>query len=272
VAKGHTQLMTGRVLVLGQSPLADALAELASAAGLVVHRPPALPDSRDALDAIFTDQTKREQYLRHLGDAYRDAEVVIEAEASEWMDPELPDTALVLTAALGHSTAEAAEDIHARHRVVGFGVLPPLEAGQTVELAAGPWTEPAALEQAAAFFGKLGLETAVVPDGPGLIFPRILCMIINEAAFALMEGVASAGDIDTAMRLGTNYPLGPLEWADRIGLDQVIAVLEALQVEFGEDKYRPAPLLRQLVRAGHLGRSSGRGFHTYTSPTPSPSR
>lgn len=255
--------MARQILVLGQSPLADALADLTGGAGLAVHRPPALPQSRDELDAIFTDQTRRERYLRHLGDAYRDAEVVIEAEASEWMDPELPDTALVLTAALGHSTAEAAEDIQARHRVVGFGVLPPLEAGQTVELAASPWTEPAALDQAAAFFRELGMETATVPDGPGLIFPRILCMVINEAAFALMEGVASAADIDTAMKLGTNHPLGPLEWADRIGLDQVLAVLEALQVEYGEDKYRPAPLLRRLVRAGHLGRTSGQGFHSY---------
>jgi 3-hydroxybutyryl-CoA dehydrogenase len=268
VAEGHTQRKARRILVLGQSPLADALSDLAGAAGLAVHRPPALPESRAELDAIFTDQTRREQYLRHLGDAYREAEVVIEAEASEWMDPELPDTTLVLTAALGHSTAEAADDIHARHRVVGFGVLPPLEAGQMVELAAGPWTEPAALDQAAAFFRELGLETAAVPDGPGLIFPRILCMVINEAAFALMEGVASAADIDTAMKLGTNYPLGPLEWADRIGLDQVLAVLEALQVEYGEDKYRPAPLLRRLVRAGHLGRASGRGFHVYDSGEP----
>jgi 3-hydroxybutyryl-CoA dehydrogenase len=265
VASEREQQAVGCILILGQSPLADALAEWAGTAGLRVHRPPALPESRDELDAIFTDQTRREQYLRHLRDAYRDAEVVIEAEASEWMDPELPDTALVLTAALGHSTAEAAADIHARHRVVGFGVLPPLEAGQTVELAAGPWTEQAALEQAAAFFHGLALETATVPDGPGLIFPRILCMIINEAAFALMEGVASAEDIDAAMRLGMNHRLGPLEWADRIGLDQVLAVLEALQVEYGEDKYRPAPLLRQLVRAGHLGRATGRGFHVYDS-------
>jgi 3-hydroxybutyryl-CoA dehydrogenase len=269
MAGGREQPVAPGILVLGQGLLAEALAEMAGAAGFTVHRPPALPESRDALDAIFTDQTRREQFLRHLGDAYRDAEVVIEAEASEWMDPELPETALVLTAALGHSTAEAAGDIHARHRVVGFGVLPPLEAGQTVELAAGPWTEPAALEQAAAFFRKLGLETAVVPDGPGLVFPRILCMVINEAAFALMEGVASAADIDTAMRLGMNHPLGPLEWADRIGLDQVLAVLEALQVEYGEDKYRPAPLVRRLVRAGHLGRAAGRGFHVCGSVEPS---
>lgn len=256
--------MTRNVLILGQSPLAGTLADLFHSAGYIVHRPPAWPDTREDLDAIFTDQGRREGYLRHLGEAYREADVVIEAEASEWMDPELPETTLILSAALGHSAAEAAAGIHARHRVVGFGALPPLQKGQPLELVATPWTEPAALDQARELFRTVGLEPVVVPDGPGLVFPRILCMIINEAAFALMEGVASAEDIDTAMKLGTNYPLGPLEWADRIGLDQVLAVLEGLQAEYGDDRYRPAPLLRQLVRAGHRGQSTGRGFHTYT--------
>ncbi|MBI2000779.1 MAG: 3-hydroxybutyryl-CoA dehydrogenase [candidate division NC10 bacterium] len=256
--------MDRNVLILGQSPLAEALAALIGTAGLVVHRPPAWPDTREDLDAIFTDRDRREHYLRHLGEAYREADVVIEAEASEWMDPELPERTLILTAALGHSAAEAAADIHARHRVVGFAALPPIQKGQAVELAATPWTEARALDQAGEFFRNVGLEPAMVPDGPGLVFPRILCLIINEAAFALMEGVASVEDIDTAMKLGTNYPLGPLEWADRIGLDQVLGVLEGLQAEYGEDRYRAAPLLRQLVRAGHLGRATGRGFYTYT--------
>ncbi len=252
------------VLILGHSPLADALAEIVGAAGLEVHRPPAWPETREDLDAIFTDQERRERYLRHLGEAYHDAEVVIEAEASEWMDPELPDGTLILTAALGHSATEAAAGIHARHRVVGFAALPPLQKGQMVELAATPWTEELALQQAGEFFRSVGLESAIVPDGPGLVLPRILCMIINEAAFALMEGVASAEDIDTAMKLGTNYPLGPLEWADRIGLDQVLGVLDGLQAEFGEDRYRAAPVLRQLVRADHRGQSTGRGFYSYS--------
>jgi 3-hydroxybutyryl-CoA dehydrogenase len=101
-----------------------------------------------------------------------------------------------------------------------------------------------------------------VKDAPGLVFPRILSLIVNEAARSLDEGVA-AGDIDTAMRLGVNYPAGPLGWADRAGLDEVLAVLEGLQRETGDDRYRPAPLIRKMVLAGRLGEASGRGFYDY---------
>ncbi|WP_243633247.1 3-hydroxyacyl-CoA dehydrogenase family protein [Paenibacillus xerothermodurans] len=102
-----------------------------------------------------------------------------------------------------------------------------------------------------------------VADETGAVFPSILSMIINEAAFTWMEKAASAEDIDTAMRKGTNYPLGPLEWADDIGLDELLAVLSGLQRDLGEDRYRPAPILRKLVHAGWLGKRAGRGFYNY---------
>ena len=98
---------------------------------------------------------------------------------------------------------------------------------------------------------------------PGLVFPRILSLIINEAARSLDEGVAAAEEIDTALRLGTNYPLGPLRWADQAGLDEVLTVLEGLQRETGDDRYRPSPLLKRMVLAGRLGESSGEGFYRY---------
>ena len=100
-------------------------------------------------------------------------------------------------------------------------------------------------------------------DDAGLVLGRVLCLIINEAAAMLMEGVASARDIDTALKLGANYPRGPLEWADSMGVDFVYAVLRGLQEEQGEDRYRPAPLLRKMVLAGKLGRKSGSGFFDY---------
>ena len=100
-------------------------------------------------------------------------------------------------------------------------------------------------------------------DGPGLVRARTVCCLINEAASVLMEEVAVAADIDLAMRLGTNYPHGPLAWADRIGLDVVLGVMTGLFDEWGDDHYRPAPLLRRMVAAGWLGRKSGRGFYLY---------
>ncbi|HZY41127.1 MAG TPA: 3-hydroxyacyl-CoA dehydrogenase family protein, partial [Anaerolineae bacterium] len=147
--------------------------------------------------------------------------------------------------------------------VVGFGALPPLKKGNLIELAAGLQSDPSTLGKAQQFFAGLGLDTAIVQDSVGLVLPRIVCGLVNEAAYALMEGVAQARDIDTAMKLGTNYPRGPLEWGDLIGLDMVLAVLRGLFDEYGDDHYRPAPLIKQLVRAGRLGKKSGRGFYEY---------
>lgn len=119
------------------------------------------------------------------------------------------------------------------------------------------------MEKAKSFWQSLEMKPVVVADGPGLVRARTVCCLINEAASALFEGVASAEDIDTAMRLGTNYPHGPFEWADIIGVDTVLGVMNGLFHEWGEDRYRPSPLLRRMVLAGHLGRKSGRGFYDY---------
>ncbi|MCB8965324.1 MAG: 3-hydroxyacyl-CoA dehydrogenase family protein [Chloroflexota bacterium] len=175
----------------------------------------------------------------------------------------LPPEALVLTSVLNTSTTQAAAWMSDPQRVVGFVVIPPLTAGGMVELAKGLQTDDAALARATTFWQTVGLETAVVADGPGLVRGRAICCIINEAASALMEGVATAADIDKAMQLGTNYPHGPLAWGDQIGLDTVLGVMTGLFAEWGEDRYRPSPLLRRLVIAGKLGQKSGEGFYKY---------
>ncbi|MBI2360428.1 MAG: 3-hydroxybutyryl-CoA dehydrogenase, partial [Deltaproteobacteria bacterium] len=148
-------------------------------------------------------------------------------------------------------------------RVVGFATFFPLKEKKVIELAGGLQTGAEALSEAATFFGALGKDPVRVKDTPGLVFPRILSMIINEAARSLDEGVAQAEEIDVGMRLGTNYPRGPLRWADQAGLDEVLMVLEGLQRETGEDRYRPAPLLKKMVLAGWLGESTGKGFYNY---------
>jgi 3-hydroxybutyryl-CoA dehydrogenase len=146
---------------------------------------------------------------------------------------------------------------------VGFHVLSPLAHARLVELTRGEGSSPLAAARAERFFAALGKHVAWVGDAPGLVLGRIVCQVINESAFALGEGVGAARDIDTGIVLGLNYPRGPLEWADAIGLDRVLGVLEALCDEYREERYRPAPLLQRLVRGGRLGRAVGAGFFDY---------
>jgi 3-hydroxybutyryl-CoA dehydrogenase len=146
---------------------------------------------------------------------------------------------------------------------VGFHVLPPLASSALVELTRGPATADSAAEAAERFFASLGKHTTWVADAPGLALGRIICQVINEAAFALGEGIGSAEDIDAGMQHGLNYPRGILSWADSIGLDHVVSVLDALSDERREERYRAAPVLRQLVWSARLGRSTGEGFFSY---------
>jgi 3-hydroxybutyryl-CoA dehydrogenase len=146
---------------------------------------------------------------------------------------------------------------------VGFHILGPPEEARLVELTAGEFASPEAKEDAERYFTSLGLHAEWVGDAPGLVLGRIVSQLVNEAAFALQKGIGTAADIDTAMRLGFNFPRGPLEWGDAIGLDQVLAVLDALRDELGEERYRAAPLLRRMVADGKLGASTGQGFLTH---------
>jgi 3-hydroxybutyryl-CoA dehydrogenase len=149
-------------------------------------------------------------------------------------------------------------------QVVGFDFLEGrLAKGNLVEVAPGLRTAPAAVAAVEEVFARLEVEVERVADQAGLVLRRVLFMIINEACWALFEGVASREDIDSGMKLGVNYPAGPLEWADAIGVDKVYAGLKALQEEYGDDRYRPCPLLRKMVAAGHTGKRAGIGFTTH---------
>jgi 3-hydroxybutyryl-CoA dehydrogenase len=179
------------------------------------------------------------------------------------LDASLPATSVIVTSCLRCTVTQMASWIKKPERLVGFATFYPLKDRKLIELSGGLRTSETALAQAEQLCKSLGKESVRVKDTPGLTFPRILSLIINEAARSLEEGVASAEEIDIAMRLGVNYPQGPLKWADQIGLDEVVAVLEGLQRETGDDRYRPATLLKKLVTAGFHGETSGRGFYSY---------
>lgn len=148
-------------------------------------------------------------------------------------------------------------------RVVGLHFMNPAPVMRLVEIVRGRDTSEQTLSLAMDFARKLGKVSVVANDVPGFIVNRILMPMINEAVFALEEGVASAEDIDLAMATGTNHPVGPLTLADRIGLDTVLAICEVLYQDLGDPKFRPCPLLRRYVESGWLGRKSGRGFYLY---------
>lgn len=160
-----------------------------------------------------------------------------------------PRAALLLSCALNASATLAASWTRAPERVVGFGVLPPIPETGTIELARGLQTNDAAWAQAYDLWRALGQKVVAVGDNAGLTRARIVCAIINEAFSALQEQVASPREIDLAMKLGTNYPRGPFEWGELIGLETVLGVMDGLYAEWRQDRYRPAPLLVKYVAA-----------------------
>ena len=148
-------------------------------------------------------------------------------------------------------------------RVIGMHFMNPVPLMTLVEIIRGLGTSDETTAAVVAVCQRLGKTPVEAKDSPGFISNRILCPMINEAIFALQEGVGTPEAIDSVMKLGMNHPMGPLTLCDLIGLDVVLYVMEVLQRDLGEDKYRPAPLLRRMVDAGYLGRKSGRGFYTY---------
>ena len=149
------------------------------------------------------------------------------------------------------------------HKVIGMHFMNPVPIMKLVEVVTGQATDPAVLETIMEMAKGLGKAPVAVEDYPGFISNRVLMPMINEAVYCLMEGVADRDAIDTVMKLGMAHPMGPLTLADFIGLDICLDIMEVLYEGFADSKYRPCPLLRRMVDAGHLGRKSGKGFYDY---------
>jgi 3-hydroxybutyryl-CoA dehydrogenase len=201
-------------------------------------------------------------------DAQFAVEAVTENEAVkrkvfESLASALPETAVLATNTSSIPITRIAAAVPRPERVIGMHFMNPVPVMQLVEIIRGAQTSDATYATTKALAEKMGKTTVLSKDMPGFIVNRILIPMINEACFALQEGLASPEDIDTAMKLGTNVPMGPLTLADFIGLDTVLYIAEVLHKGLGEDKYRPAPLLRQYVDAGWFGRKSKRGFYQY---------
>jgi 3-hydroxybutyryl-CoA dehydrogenase len=175
------------------------------------------------------------------------------------------NTSSISITRLGASTDRAAQ-------FVGMHFMNPVPVMQLVELIRGIATSNETYEAVKELTAKLGKISATAEDFPAFIVNRILLPMINEAVYTLYEGVGSVESIDTAMRLGTNHPMGPLELADFIGLDTCLAVMHVLYDGLSDSKYRPCPLLVKYVEAGWLGRKTKRGFYDYSGPKPVPTR
>ena len=205
-------------------------------------------------------------------EAARDCQVVVEAVSEDFalkrrvfesLDRLTPAETVLATNTSSISVTEIAATSRRADRVVGMHFMNPVPVMQLVEIIRGLATSDATCALAEDLARRLGKTPVEVNDYPGFVSNRVLMPMINEAVYCLMEGVASREAIDTVMKLGMNHPMGPLALADLIGLDTCLSIMEVLHQGLGDSKYRPCPLLRKMVKAGYLGRKSGRGFYEY---------
>ncbi len=213
--------------------------------------------------------------------AFGDCDMVIEAATEKeevkraifkTLVPHLKASAMIATNTSSISITGLGASTDRPERFIGMHFMNPVPVMKLVEVIRGIATEEPTFQAIQALARKLGKTTSVSEDFPAFIVNRILVPMINEAVYALYEGVGSVVAIDTAMKLGANHPMGPLELADFIGLDTCLSIMQVLYEGLGDSKYRPCPLLVKYVEAGWLGRKAGRGFYDYSQTPPRPTR
>ena len=276
-----------KIQVVGAGQMGSGIAQVAAQAGLVVHLADVEQEmvergletiKKNLSESVDKERISQEEMDEAMGriesgtEYAPDADLAIEAvpetldiktKVFQALDEQLKDEAILASNTSSISIAELAAQTSRPERFIGMHFFNPVPVMNLIEIIRGIETSDETYEKARELAGRLGKEPIEVGDFPGFAVNRLLVPMINEAAYCIMEGVAGPEEMDTAMKQGAGFPMGPLELADMVGLDTCLHVMEVLHEGFGDPKYRPCPLLKRYVAAGRLGRKSGRGFYEY---------